>query len=65
MTQTGIASHPRREVSCGCTIELPPGLKFILSMVSSTIANIATRDPLHLNLVDDQKSSDFYSTKQG
>jgi hypothetical protein len=29
------------------------------------IANIATRDPLHLNLVDDRKSSDFYRTKQG
>jgi hypothetical protein len=28
------------------------------------IANIATRDPLHLNLTDDQKSPDFYRTKQ-
>jgi hypothetical protein len=65
MTQIGIASHLRREVSCDCTIELPPNLKFILSMVPSTIANIATRDLLHLNLVDDRKSSDFYSTKQG
>jgi hypothetical protein len=25
-------------------------------MVPSMIANIATRDPLHLNLADDQKS---------
>jgi hypothetical protein len=34
-------------------------------MVPSTIANIATRDPLYLNLADDQKSPDFYRTKQG
>jgi hypothetical protein len=29
------------------------------------IANIATRHPLHLNPADDQKSPDFYRTKQG
>jgi hypothetical protein len=34
-------------------------------MVSSTIANIATRDPIHLNLTNNQKSPDFYRTKQG
>jgi hypothetical protein len=50
-------------VSCGCTIELPPGLQFI-GMVPSTIANIATRDPF-LHLADDRKSPDFYRTKQG
>jgi hypothetical protein len=62
-TQTGTASHPRHEVSCGCTIELPPSLNFILKHGSIHNSYTVTRDPLHLNLVDDRKSSDFYRTK--